>query len=72
MSTGWIDAPCQGCEKRQVGCHSQCEAYKAYKVEAAAFNKTQNCRRVVDEYFAHQVVRRENERQKWRRSHGSR
>lgn len=72
MSTGWIDAPCQNCEKREVGCHAACDAYKAYKVEAAAFNKAQNRRRVVDEYFAHQVVRRENERQKWRRSHGSR
>ena len=22
---------CKGCEKRYVGCHSECEAYKAYK-----------------------------------------
>lgn len=26
-------APCKGCEKRHVGCHSECEAYKAYRTE---------------------------------------
>ena len=24
------DAPCRGCESREVGCHAACEAYKAY------------------------------------------
>lgn len=26
-----VTPPCYKCEKRQVGCHSQCEDYKAYK-----------------------------------------
>lgn len=25
-----IVSPCQGCEKRQVGCHASCEAYKTF------------------------------------------
>lgn len=24
-------APCQGCRDRQVGCHSGCERYRAYR-----------------------------------------
>ena len=24
-------APCHGCEKREVGCHANCEAYLLYK-----------------------------------------
>lgn len=26
-----IDAPCADCQKRHVGCHSDCEDYKAWK-----------------------------------------
>ena len=26
-----IDAPCKGCEKRNVGCHDTCAGYKVYK-----------------------------------------
>lgn len=26
-----IQAPCKGCEERQVGCHSTCEKYAEYK-----------------------------------------
>ena len=26
-------APCKGCEERHHGCHSHCEAYKAYQAE---------------------------------------
>ena len=25
-----VQAPCKGCEERQVGCHSQCERYLSY------------------------------------------
>lgn len=28
-----IDAPCADCQKRYVGCHSDCENYKAWKSE---------------------------------------
>lgn len=26
-----INAPCNGCVRRQVGCHSECEKYAQYK-----------------------------------------
>lgn len=26
-----IIVPCKGCEKREVGCHSVCEAYQTYR-----------------------------------------
>lgn len=26
-----IYSPCQGCDERYIGCHSQCDLYKAYK-----------------------------------------
>lgn len=28
--------PCKGCERRQVGCHSSCEDYKALQADNAA------------------------------------
>ena len=28
-----IHPPCEGCDKRYIGCHGQCEQYKAYKVK---------------------------------------
>lgn len=32
-------SPCMGCDKRQVGCHSTCETYIAYKAEIEAQNE---------------------------------
>lgn len=33
--------PCKGCEARQgkIGCHSACEAYKAFRAALDAYNK---------------------------------
>lgn len=28
--------PCKGCERRQAGCHSSCEDYKALQADNAA------------------------------------
>ena len=28
-----MQAPCKGCEKRNMNCHSECEAYQAYNAE---------------------------------------
>ena len=41
--------PCRDCEKRQVGCHSSCEEYKAYaarleRIRAAKFEKNRETR----------------------------
>ena len=30
--------PCKGCEKREVGCHAVCEAYKTYRKAKDEFN----------------------------------
>ena len=32
-------APCKGCEKRYVGCHSKCEEYIDYKKRAEEASK---------------------------------
>ena len=31
-----LKAPCRGCDKRQVGCHSTCEDYITYEKKNAA------------------------------------
>lgn len=28
-----MNAPCKGCEAREVGCHSKCVLYQAYRLE---------------------------------------
>lgn len=28
-----IKPPCKGCEERQIGCHSTCERYKAFRAD---------------------------------------
>lgn len=36
-------APCKDCEERYLGCHSECEKYKAYRVQQ---EKISRCRRL--------------------------
>lgn len=49
--------PCKGCDERQIGCHSTCERYKAFR---AALNE-QNAKRAeirsVDDAKAMSVER---------------
>lgn len=33
-------SPCYGCDKRIVGCHSDCLGYAIYRVEMAEYNGT--------------------------------
>ena len=40
-----IHNQCLGCTDRYVGCHSDCEKYKAYKEEMTKFEDTVNKRR---------------------------
>lgn len=37
-----IYPPCKGCNERYIGCHSQCEQYKAYKDKVDEQAKAQN------------------------------
>lgn len=32
-------SPCKGCERRQVGCHGDCEQYKQFRAELAKKKK---------------------------------
>ncbi len=32
------NSPCFGCDKRKVGCHSDCLEYEIYKVDMAQYN----------------------------------
>lgn len=34
-----MKVPCYGCEERQVGCHSKCEKYIAYRKALDAKNE---------------------------------
>lgn len=34
--TNNIKSPCQGCDVRHVGCHSQCQNYTSYRVKIDA------------------------------------
>lgn len=33
LSLRHINSPCQGCSYRKVGCHAECDRYKAYSEE---------------------------------------
>lgn len=32
-------APCKNCLKRELGCHSNCDAYKEFKINLSEYNK---------------------------------
>lgn len=32
-----VQSPCKGCDKRAVGCHADCAAYRAFRADADAF-----------------------------------
>lgn len=34
-----IECPCHGCESRKVGCHDECEGYRAFRKELDALNE---------------------------------
>ncbi len=44
-----MEPPCKDCEKRYLGCHSDCESYKAYRADREAdYEKRMNRRRLSD------------------------
>lgn len=42
------NAPCKGCEKRDVKCHSTCEEYKAWKSAIDAEKEATKTDRIAD------------------------
>lgn len=63
--------PCKNCKRRQVGCHSACEEYGAYKQELKdlhenVYNKYMPERLTSERtILAIQKARRHKERYKW-------
>jgi len=57
---------CKGCQKRHLGCHSDCEDYKAYKEEVERINKA---RRKDDNYsdYLRQSADRTMRKKKWKK-----
>lgn len=51
-----MDVPCADCQKRYVGCHSDCETYKAWKSEqlsdAEAKRKAKETQSMLNSYTA--------------------
>lgn len=54
--------PCYKCERRCVGCHSNCAEYSLYRAELteynAAIHKAKNEERAVREYEIRQALKR--------------
>lgn len=44
-----ITAPCKGCKDRVLGCHSECDKYKAYQAENERIKELE---RKDKEYYA--------------------
>ena len=44
-----INAPCKNCEKRRLGCHGRCKAYKAFRDELDAINERRRLLSDADE-----------------------
>lgn len=44
---GKLDAPCKGCDKRYVGCHAKCSAYKDYKARSTEIHNEEYKDRLV-------------------------
>ena len=55
------DTPCLRCEDRHLGCHSECERYKAMKAERQAIKDTIRANgdggRIAREFLSDSVAR---------------
>lgn len=50
-------APCRGCEKRHLNCHSSCEEYKEFKAGFEVAAKERNANSFIYEYVMNRVVK---------------
>lgn len=49
--------PCKGCEKRHVGCHSECEDYKKFKEhENVAANNYDLESYFIENHYKHHIT----------------
>lgn len=49
-------SPCMGCDKRQVGCHSTCETYIAYKAEIETQNEERRQKAKLSRIYVHSIT----------------
>lgn len=61
-----MQAPCKGCLKRHMNCHSECEAYQAYNAENIKRREEKLQASEVNS-FGHDSRVRILKRTKWRR-----
>lgn len=47
----YTKCPCQGCEKRSVGCHGTCQEYKEFQVRISRINQRKNDDGIVYGYI---------------------
>ena len=52
-----MNAPCKGCPKREIGCHSKCEAYRAYREPIDAMNKARHLQKPIKELAIDHTIR---------------
>ena len=60
--------PCFNCEKRYVGCHADCEDYKAWKADRADAQNKRYHRKADESMLNHYTIKSalKNSRKKWK------
>ena len=49
----WPKTPCKGCEKRESGCHIDCNDYLYFKKEVALLRKNMEIERIKNYPYSH-------------------
>ena len=57
-------APCRGCEKRRLNCHSSCEEYKEFEAGFEIGAQERDVNRFINEYVMNRVVKVRKRRRK--------
>ena len=53
-----MNAPCKGCEERELGCHSKCERYIAFHEFREDIRRKKEAERLLGKYKREQVSNR--------------
>ena len=61
-------APCKGCEKRELGCHGKCEAYKEFRKKYDEIIALKRSKEDSENWFAKRAEKfmRKRNRQQYR------
>lgn len=63
-----MHAPCYGCKRRRVGCHADCEEYKAYNAEREAIRARRTQDRIINGVTNQTMKRYKDRRAKQKRA----